>query len=160
MSRRDGTEALSQGPVSHRGTGEKQTGKMTQSKENYLKVMLELSSNEDIRSIDIANALGVTKASVSYMMGVLKEEGYVIKKKYGTVSLTEKGRKVAALIKRRYELIKSFLHNVLGVEPIIAAEDACRIEHIISFETAAQIERKLKKHYESRDYSDLDGPNS
>ncbi|MEL7563774.1 MAG: metal-dependent transcriptional regulator [Dehalobacterium sp.] len=121
------------------------TGKMTPSKEDYLKVMLELSGIEGIRSTDIANALGVSKASVSRMLGVLKDEGYVIKEKYGAVTLTENGRNVATNIKRRYELLKRFLHNVLGVEVAIAAGDACRIEHLISSETADQIDRQLKK---------------
>lgn len=121
------------------------TSQITPSKENYLKVMLELSSEEGIRSTDIASALGVSKASVSKMMNVLREAGYVTKEKYGTVTLTENGRKAAADIKRRYELLKKFLHDILGVEATIAAEDACRMEHLISPETADQIDRQLKK---------------
>lgn len=122
-----------------------QTGKMTPSKENYLKVMLGLSSEEGIRSIDIANAIGVSKASVSSMMTVLKDAGYVTKEKYGAVTLTESGRNVAVNIKRRYELLKRFLHHILGVEANTAAEDACRIEHLISSEAADQIDRQLEK---------------
>jgi Mn-dependent DtxR family transcriptional regulator len=125
--------------------GNSHTGKITPSKENYLKVMLELSSEEGIRSTDIASALGISKASVSSMMNVLREAGYVTKEKYGAVSLTENGRKAAADIKRRYELLKKFLHDILGVEAAIAAEDACRMEHLISPETADQIDRQLEK---------------
>jgi len=125
--------------------GNSHTGKITPSKENYLKVMLELSSEEGIRSTDIASALGISKASVSSMMNVLREAGYVTKEKYGAVSLTENGRKAAADIKRRYELLKRFLHDILGVEAAIAAEDACRMEHLISPETADQIDRQLEK---------------
>lgn len=125
--------------------GNSHTGKITPSKENYLKVMLELSSEEGIRSTDIASVLGISKASVSSMMNVLREAGYVTKEKYGAVSLTENGRKAAADIKRRYELLKKFLHDILGVEAAIAAEDACRMEHLISPETADQIDRQLEK---------------
>ena len=125
--------------------GNSHTGKITPSKENYLKVMLELSSEEGIRSTDIAGALGISKASVSGMMNVLREAGYVTKEKYGAVSLTENGRKAAVDIKRRYELLKKFLHDILGVEAAIAAEDACRMEHLISPETADQIDRQLEK---------------
>jgi len=125
--------------------GNSHTGKITPSKENYLKVMLELSSEEGIRSTNIASALGISKASVSSMMNVLREAGYVTKEKYGAVSLTENGRKAAADIKRRYELLKRFLHDILGVEAAIAAEDACRMEHLISPETADQIDRQLEK---------------
>lgn len=118
---------------------------MTPSKENYLKVMLGLSSEEGIRSTDIASALGISKASVSSMMNVLRDEGYVTKEKYGAVALTERGRNVAVNIKRRYELLKSFFRNILGVEVDIAAEDACRMEHLISPETAEHIDRKLNE---------------
>ena len=121
------------------------TSQITPSKENYLKVMLRLSSEDGIRSTDIANALGVSKASVSRMMEVLKDEGYVTKEKYGTVTLTEYGRNAAANIKRRYELLKRFLHDILGVEAAVAAEDACQLEHLISPETADQIDRQLEK---------------
>lgn len=133
--------------------GNGQTGKMTPSKENYLKVMLGLSREEGIRSIDIANALGISKASVSSMLNVLRDEGYVIKEKYGVVTLTENGKNVAVNIKRRYEVLKQFLHNVLGVEARIAAEDACRMEHLISSETADRITRHLEElsEYQYRD---------
>lgn len=119
---------------------------MTPSKEDYLKTIFELSDDEQgIRSIDIADALGVSKASVSNMTGILKREGYVDKKKYGTVTLTESGKKLAEKIKRRYELIERYLHHVLGVEAAIATTDACRIEHLISAETVLQMARNLKK---------------
>ncbi|NLU37140.1 MAG: metal-dependent transcriptional regulator [Clostridiales bacterium] len=121
--------------------------KMTPAKEDYLKTILELSgcSEGGIRSVDIAEALGVSKASVSNMTGILRKEGYVEKKKYGTVTLTESGRKAAEEIKRRCDLIEEYLNKVLGVEAATATADACRIEHIISSETVHQIDKKLKK---------------
>jgi DtxR family Mn-dependent transcriptional regulator len=120
-------------------------GKITQSKEDYLKIIMELSNDEDIHSIEIANALGVSKASVSCMLRVLKDEGYVNKERYGTVTLTENGRNIAANVKRRYELLKRLLNDVLGVEATTAAGDACRIEHLISSETTDKIDRQLEK---------------
>lgn len=120
-------------------------GKMTPSKENYLKVMLGLSGEGGIRSIDIANALGISKASVSCMMKVLRDEGYVSKEKYGTVTLTESGRRTAANVKRNYDVIRRFLHNVLGVEAEIAAEDACHIEHMVSTTTVDRINQQLEE---------------
>jgi len=116
---------------------------MTPSKENYLKVLLELSDGEEVRSSDVAEALGITKASVSCMMKRLMEEGYVVKEKYGAVTLTEKGHKEATKVKRRYNLLKSFLVRILGVDTATAAEDACRIEHIISPESLDKIDEQL-----------------
>jgi DtxR family Mn-dependent transcriptional regulator len=117
---------------------------MTPSKENYLKTILALSDGEGARSIDIAAALGVSKASVSNMMESLCQDGYVDKQKYGTITLTESGRVVAMNIQRKYELLKEFLRDVLGVDSSTAAGDACRIEHLISAETTTQIDRQLR----------------
>ncbi len=116
---------------------------LTPSKEDYLKAMLELSGKGDIRSIDIADALGVTKASVSCMMNRLKDEGYITKEKYGTVALTDKGFEVAANVRRRYGLLKTFLMTVLGVDATTASDDACRIEHVISSESLARMDEHL-----------------
>lgn len=116
---------------------------LTPGKEDYLKAMLELSGKGEIRSIDIADALGVTKASVSCMMNRLKDEGYITKEKYGTVALTNKGFEVAANVRRRYGLLKTFLMTVLGVDAITASDDACRIEHVISSESLNRIDEHL-----------------
>ncbi|MGI6176041.1 MAG: metal-dependent transcriptional regulator [Christensenellales bacterium] len=127
----------------------------TPSRENYLKTILGLSGEVCIRSIDIANALGVSKASVSNMMAVLMEEGYVTKEKHGPIHLTESGRCVAVRVKKKYELFKNFLHHVLGVEASIAAEDACRMEHLISAETTERISRQLESLSECLDEAEF-----
>jgi Mn-dependent DtxR family transcriptional regulator len=116
---------------------------ITPSKENYLKVLLELSGGEEVRSSDVAEVLGITKASVSCMMKRLRDEGYVVKEKYGAVTLTEKGLEEAAIVKRRYNLLKTFLVRVLNVDAATAAEDACQIEHIISPESISKIDEHL-----------------
>ena len=116
---------------------------ITPSKENYLKVLLELSGGEEVRSSDVAEVLGITKASVSCMMERLRDEGYVVKEKYGAVTLTEKGLEEATNVKRRYSLLKSFFIRILGVDTLTASEDACRIEHIISPESISKIDEHL-----------------
>jgi len=116
---------------------------ITPSMENYLKVLLELSVGEEVRSSDVAEVLSITKASVSSMMNRLREEGYITKEKYGAVTLTEKGLEEAANVKRRYNLLKSFLVSILGVDTVTATEDACKIEHIISPESLDKIDKQL-----------------
>jgi len=116
---------------------------ITPSKENYLKVLLELSGGEEVRSSDVAEVLGVTKASVSCMMKRLRDEGYIAKEKYGAVTLTEKGLQEAANVKKRYNSLKSFFIRVLGVDTLTASDDACRIEHIISPESINKIDELL-----------------
>jgi DtxR family Mn-dependent transcriptional regulator len=145
---KDGTDPFGQEPMI-RGLRKMMeschTGEITPSREDYLKVMLELSNGAGVHSSDIANVLGISRASVSCMMNVLKREGYVTKEKYGTITLTENGRNVAANVKRRYDLLKEFFNNVLGVETATAARDACRIEHLISSETTDKISCYLEK---------------
>ena len=122
------------------------TEKITPSKEDYLKALLELSEHKmKIHSVDIANALGISKASVSRMMNILKEEGYIAKEKYGTVTLMENGWKIASCVRKRHDLLKSFLTDVLGVQTETANGDACRMEHAISFETTEKLNQQLKK---------------
>lgn len=109
-------------------------GKMTRSKEDYLKVMLELSGDTGIRTSDIANVLGISRASVSSMMSVLKEEGYIAKEKYGTVTLTESGHKVAVNIKRKYDLLKAFFSDVqqkiIKLRLLTYAQKACKLYYM------------------------------
>lgn len=118
--------------------------KMTPSKEDYLRVMLDLSGDEGIHSSDIANALGLSRASVSRMMSVFKNEGYISMEKYGTVTLTEEGFRTAVSVRKRRNLLKLFLTDVLGVENAVADGDACRMEHAISPETVDKLDRQLK----------------
>ena len=76
-------------------------------------------------------------------MNRLKDEGYITKEKYGTVALTNKGFEVAANVRRRYGLLKTFLMTVLGVDATTASDDACRIEHVISSESLARMDEHL-----------------
>lgn len=118
---------------------------ITKSKEDYLRVLLELSDERpEIHSIDLASALGFSRASVSRMIKILGETGYITKDDSGKISLTEKGYDIATPIRRRRELIMDFLKKDLGVEAATAEKEACKIEHTISEET----EQRLRTHIE------------
>ena len=120
--------------------------KLTTSVQDYLKTLLELSeSSEPVHSADVAGAVGVSRASVSRAMNVLKDAGYITKEKYGTIMLTPLGRQTAHAVKKRNELIRAFLTDVLGVNTGLAREDACRMEHTISAETAGKLEKYLRE---------------
>lgn len=73
---------------------------LTPAKEDYLRALLILSKNDGVRTSDIARHLEVTKPSVSNMMNVLMAEGFVSKKKYGRIYLTEYGRDAAEFVKK------------------------------------------------------------
>ena len=116
--------------------------KIQESAENYLEMILMLHKRQGyVRSIDIANELGFSKPSVSVAMKNFKENGYSTVGDGGMISLTAKGREIAEKIYERHTLLTGWL-TALGVAQDVAAEDACRIEHVISAETF----EALKQH--------------
>lgn len=104
--------------------------------ENYLEAILRLQDeNGDVRSIDVANYLNVSRPSVNKALGVLKKMGMVDQQPYGRIRLTDTGREKANEVNWRHETLRHFLINMLGVESDVADEDACRMEHVISDQT-------------------------
>jgi Mn-dependent DtxR family transcriptional regulator len=120
---------------------------ITSSSQDYLETLLKLSeSDARVRSVDVANALQVSRASVSKAMGILKEMGLILQEKYGTVTLTEEGKKAAKAVKKRHNTLKGFLLDILEVGEEAAEQDACRMEHVISLETLEKLEQFIQKH--------------
>lgn len=118
---------------------------VNESAENYLETILILSKKRPVvRSVDIAEELGFKKSSVSVAMKNLREKNHITVTKEGYIYLTDSGREIAEMIYERHELLTAWLVR-LGVNPEIAAEDACRIEHVISKESFEAI----KKHVSS-----------
>ena len=117
-----------------------------ESAENYLETILMLSKTLPVvRSVDIANELGFKKSSVSVAMKQLREKEHIVVSDAGYITLTESGRQIAEMVFERHETITSVLMS-LGVPEDIAAEDACRIEHVISKESF----EALKKYYHKK----------
>lgn len=116
--------------------------KMQESAENYLETILILGNrNASVRSIDIVNELDYTKPSVSVAMKNLRENGYIDMDADGYITLTAKGRQIAEAIYERHTFLSEWLTSI-GVNNKVAAEDACRIEHVISAESF----EAMKKH--------------
>ena len=119
--------------------------KIQESGENYLETILILQQrNGSVRSIDVANELGFTKASISRAMGILKEAGYLVMEPNGNLVLTETGKQRASAVYERHTLIADFLQMTLGVDREVAVQDSCRIEHIISEESFSRIREYVK----------------
>ncbi len=111
------------------------------SAEDYLEAMLMLKEERGyIRSIDVAEKLGVTKPSVSYATKRLRENGYIAMDASGMISLLEPGLEIAQRMYERHKLLSQLLVS-LGVDPDTAREDACKIEHDLSVESFAAIRR-------------------
>ena len=120
--------------------------KSNESAENYLETILILSKKKPVvRSVDIAEELGFKKSSVSVAMKNLRENGYITVSPEGSISLLPAGQEIADKIYERHTVITDLL-TALGVDPEIAAEDACRVEHVISAESFAAIKAHAKKN--------------
>ena len=116
-----------------------------ESAENYLEAILRLrEANGMVRSIDIANHLGFSKPSVSVAMKKLRESGYIAMDEDGLISLCPAGEEIARRIYERHQLLTEFFTR-LGVDPEVAAADACKVEHDLSEETFQKIKEHAQK---------------
>ena len=114
----------------------------TASMEDYLEAIVVLQGKEKVARVkQISQALGVKMPSVTSALKKLSEEGLVEHERYGYVGLTAEGEKIAQDVFRRHETLRRFMAEILGVDPDIAAEDACRMEHSLS---PASLERLAK----------------
>ncbi len=119
--------------------------KIKESAENYLEAILKIGKEKGtVRSIDIANELCFSKASISVAMKNFREEGYINMDADGFITLTDKGRAVAERVYERHEVIANLL-IAIGVERDTAFEDSCKIEHDLSDETF----NKIKEFFEN-----------
>lgn len=119
--------------------------KIQESAENYLETILILRQRiGDVRSVDIANELGYSKPSISIAMRNLRENNYISVDKNGFITLLPPGQEIAERMYERHTFLTHCLTS-LGVAPEIAAEDACRIEHVISAESFEAIKAYVKK---------------
>ena len=120
--------------------------KIQESAENYLETILVLhQATGAVRSVDIANKLEFSKPSVSVAMKNLRENGYIQMDAGGFITLLPEGREIAERMLERHRLLTKWL-LALGVPEEIAAEDACRMEHVISKESFEAIKRHAAQY--------------
>jgi len=109
---------------------------LTPSLENYLEAILIQNLEKKVARVkDIASLLNVRVASVIGAVKALSEKGLIFHEKYGYIELTQKGIELAKEIYEKHKALSSFFHQILGIDPVAAAEDACKIEHHISKKT-------------------------
>lgn len=117
-----------------------------ESGEMYLETIYILcKSKSSVRSIDVAEYMNFSRASVSRGIGLLKKEDYILMDRDGYITLTEKGLKTAEKIYERHTVISKML-TALGIDEKTATEDACRIEHVISDKTFEAIKEHAEKY--------------
>lgn len=106
-----------------------------ESVENYLETILRLSEKLPVvRSVDIAEELGYKKSSISVAMKNLKNQEYITVSDRGYIQLTESGMGIARKIYERHDVISTWIVT-LGVDPQVASDDACKLEHVLSDQT-------------------------
>ena len=126
-------------------------GSLTMAGEDYIesiyRLMEEGQGNAElgVRSVDVAEDLGVSKASVSKALSYLKESGMVEQARYGRVTLTDAGTAYARDVWRRHRALRQFLMVELGVEPKTADDEACLMEHNLSADTMDKLYRYLEE---------------
>lgn len=112
--------------------------RLTPAHEDYLEAIVELEEAQErseIRSVDIATMLEVSKASVNKALQTLRDAGYVEQERYGRITLTESGRAYGEEIWSRHKILRGFLTEELGVDPETANREACMMEHAVSRDT-------------------------
>ena len=108
--------------------------------QDYLEEILNLSNQVGtVRVTDLAERLNLTKASVSQALCQLREQGLIVQERYGPVKLTEKGRRLGGIVRRRHRVLSSFLTVVLKLDHKTAEKDACQMEHAVSSETIERL---------------------
>ncbi len=117
-----------------------------ESGEDYLEQILMLSEKQgQVRSIDIATSMGVSKPSVSNAMKKLRLGGLIRVDGDGFITLTDGGMEIAAKIYERHRVLAAVLIS-LGVDEDTAFEDACKIEHDISEDSFRRIQQHYRAH--------------
>ncbi len=111
--------------------------KISSSLEDYLEAIVMLGGTTDVpvRSVDVANRLNVSRASVNKAIGTLKAQGYLDQPYYGDITLTKRGYEYAQAVYKRHSYLTSFLESEIGLDAETAEREACLMEHAISDES-------------------------
>ena len=116
----------------------------TATKQDYLRGLYILEEEKgEIKSIDLAHYLNVSKPSVSEMVKELNREGVISYKKYSKIKFTSKGKKIAQKLTSKHRLIEIFLKNMLKIKSNNVHQEAHRLEHAFSDESIAKLRKIL-----------------
>lgn len=112
----------------------------TGNREDYLINILRLTEGDGVaKTTELAAIMRVSPASVSEMIKVLAKEGLVDYEKYRGVSLTQDGLTLARQLRKKHHVVERFLTDYLNVDHQTAHQEACRMEHAISDESAIKM---------------------
>lgn len=119
----------------------------TGNREDYLISILRLTEGVgSAKTTELATRMGVSPPSVSEMLKVLSDDGFVEYEKYKGVKLTEKGLSYARQIRKKHHIMERFLTDVLNVDRDTAHQEACRMEHTMSDDSAIRLCQVVGTH--------------
>ncbi len=123
---------------------------LTKAGEDYLESIYRLGFDQadgegGVRPVDVAERLGVSKASVNKAVSVLKDQGMVDQSRYGRVTLTPEGEAYAMRVWHAHRTLRAFLEGDLGVAHEVADEEACLMEHVLSADTMNRLTAYLDR---------------
>jgi len=119
--------------------------KQTASMEDYLETIAMLKEEgKPVTVTAISKMMGVKKPSVDWALTKLSVTGLVLHEKYGDVELTAEGAKIAEDVYHRHKILRRFLVDILDVDPEIAEQDACRMEHVLSGASLSRLEKFIE----------------
>lgn len=107
--------------------------KLSMTQEDYLEAILMVGGGTaPVRAVDVADKMQVSKVSVNKAVAVLKEKGLVEQPYYGDITLTQDGLEYGKKVLDRHHALTRFLTSAVGIDPDVAEEEACKMEHAIS----------------------------
>ena len=109
---------------------------LTSNMEDYLEAIAILKRKNGVARVrDMSHLLKTDRSNVAATVKRLSENGLVIHERYGYIDLTPKGKRIAAEVDNKHKKLLEFLTEILNIDPVIANQDACKMEHIVSGET-------------------------
>lgn len=116
--------------------------KLSSSLEDYLEALyLIYKRNNTVKAVDIARALGVSRASTTEALKKLADKNLINYGRYDAISITRQGILAAEDVIKKHNSLSDFFEKVLGTKHDEAQEIACKIEHIISKDMLLRIEK-------------------
>jgi DtxR family Mn-dependent transcriptional regulator len=116
---------------------------VSESAQDYLKAIWKLQQSEEMSTTALADALGVSPASATAMLKKLATLGLVVHERYHGATLTPTGERMALEVVRHHRLLELYLMEALGLSWDQVHEEAERLEHHLSDELEARIDRAL-----------------
>ena len=119
--------------------------KIRASGEDYLEALLVLQTKKGmVRSVDLARHMGFSKPSISHAVSLLRDGGFLTRDADGFLFLTDSGREIAEIIYERHQFFTEQL-MAAGVDRLVAEQDACLIEHVISDASFEKLKEKASR---------------